>query len=209
MSRKFHRNLIKAILALSMMFIASGYAQGVHMWYDNIAWRNQLNNSIKDFFGDHVGTYVGYGLTQEHLTPQEAVKISNQFLVEFNGIPELSEKVLDGYHLYAFAKPQDAAIQAAVIVPDHDTSSVLAAALIHYSCGHIAKKEIFDAAAVEKNYSNACTQRPTLTIFFKTPKDKNQNFINQFLLWVRSRLSAFRFNVVILNGYPHRDQGRL
>lgn len=193
------RKIFAMAVTVSITLLAGrAHGQGVHMWYDDQLWRQNIDQSITTFFGDHVGTYVGYGLTEKKYTAQKAARIGNQFLVTFDGVPLENTALSGNNQLFAFAKPHDANVKAAVVTAVHGTE-ILAAGLIHYSCGTISRAHIFDSAAVTKNYSNACSSKPTLTIFFNSMASRNPQVRDDLLAWGKRNMNNFKFEVRILN----------
>lgn len=189
------------VLISYFMMSTCGLAQGVHKWYSDQTWHAGIDKSISDFFGGHVGTYVGYAFTEAQYTPSQGAQIGNQFLAVFDGIPLESTPLANGTQLYSYAKPHDAAIKAAVITTAQGSTEMLAAALIHYSCGEIDKNLIFDKDALAKNYGKECSSIPTVTVFFKDSSHNDPAVRDELLSWARSNIGVtkFKFRVVVLD----------
>jgi hypothetical protein len=157
------------------------FAQGVHTWYGNDVFMRELDQSIAAFFGDSVGTYVPvdeYGKLRPAQQTEKA-KIGNQFLSVFgHGGPGM-HTLPDGNTLYEYFAPHDGQLRVAIVTPKYDTS-ILAAAVTHWTCGSLPAADIHDAAAVEANYQ---CNKPTVTVFFKDQASVNSVIRSELVKW--------------------------
>lgn len=163
-------------------------AQGVRTWYGNEIFMHELESSIKLFFGNRLGTYVRGDNFAFTLAPMDATNhdermlIANQFLAVFGqGAPGMRQ--LDNNRvLYDYSAFKQGTMRAAIVTPKYGTT-VLAAAITHWSCGAIASADLHDAAAVRSNYESAACQRPTVTIFFENNRDVDAVIREELVKW--------------------------
>lgn len=163
-------------------------AQGVRTWYGNEVFMHELESSIKLFFGNRIGTYVRSDNFAFTLAPMDATNhdermlIATEFLAVFGqGAPGMRQ--LDNNRvLYDYSAFKQGMVRAAIVTPKYGTT-VLAAAITHWSCGAIAPASVHDAAAVRFNYESAACRQPTLTIFFENKRDMDAVIRKELVKW--------------------------
>lgn len=169
---------------LALLISSVAIAQGVHTWYGNAEFMQQLDTSIASFFGNSIGTYIrSDDYAHMNASDQMAhVRISNQFLSVFgHGIPG-SRQLSNGEMLYTFTVPHDGYIRVAIVTPRYNTS-VLAAAITHWTCGSLSMKDVHNASVVESNSKSARCNKPTVTVFFKNQAEVNSIIRKELVEW--------------------------
>ncbi|MGH2508978.1 MAG: hypothetical protein ACRDHZ_16465 [Ktedonobacteraceae bacterium] len=190
---RWRRVMRKAIfIVMPVLVLMSGLCvaigQGVHTWYGNEEFMNQLDASITSFFGNTVGTYlpsgsVAYSNADVHTDSMTyKTKISNQFLAIFgHGVPGM-QQLLNQETLYEYnAGPQDGLLRVAIVTPQYSTK-VLAAAMVHYSCGHLSHLDVNNTSKIEANFAGTC-QQPMVTIFFQDQASRNSIIESELTKW--------------------------
>jgi hypothetical protein len=176
-------------LALLLSLLPAGLsAEGIRTWYGNEVFMRGLDTSIRAFFGDSVGIYLrsddfAFTLAPMNATsPDERMLIANQFLAVFGrGAPGMS-RLANGKILHDYSAFQDGERRVGVVTLDKSTT-ILAAAITHWSCGTIAASEVHDAATVRANYESATCERPSVTIFFKDHASVNPVIRKELVKW--------------------------
>lgn len=213
------RNLIAAFLLSLLVIPGLCIAQGVRTWYGNDEFMQQLDTQISAFFGDSVGTYfqrggsayvyTPTGRRTEAVTLADSVSVAHQFLAVFgNGVPDM-QTLPDQNTLYSFAVPQDGMQRVAIVTPPNSTS-ILAAAIVHYSCGHVTQADAASDAVVKANFSSPACTLPHVTIFFKNEASQNSIVRTELMKWGADptlevcvhapwRGCKVRYNVVTIN----------
>ncbi|MGH8191579.1 MAG: hypothetical protein ACREP2_09050 [Rhodanobacteraceae bacterium] len=138
-------------------------------WYMNQTLRDELQQSIREFFGNAVGTYFYkygnkpfWGFSQD----DNWQLISTQFIDIQGSVYQRRGTILHGqWQLYAWSNPSG---PVDAIVTAIGSTSVVAAAIVHMSCGSISRSNIHDVAIVKNHFFvNPKCSKPVVTIFFK------------------------------------------
>jgi len=183
------RKVIYGTMPILVFASALAVGQGVHTWYGNEEFMHRLDASIASFFGDSVGTYIpsariAYVDGGVHAGDSAYnTKISNQFLAIFgNGAPG-TQRLPDQRILYEFnGGPRDGLLKAAIVTPQYSTT-VLAAAIVHYSCGYLSPHEVDNAREISKHFGGLKCGNPVVTIFFRNQAGRNPIIRKELATW--------------------------
>lgn len=183
------RKVINGTMPILVFASALAVGQGVHTWYGNEEFMHQLDASIASFFGDSVGAYIpsariAYVDGGVHASNDAFnTKISNQFLAIFgNGAPGM-QQLFNQRILYEFnGGPNDGLLKVAIVTPQYSTT-VLAAAIVHYSCGYLSPHEVNNASEISKHFGEPKCNNPIVTIFFRNQTGRNPIIRKELASW--------------------------
>lgn len=178
------------LIALLLFASSAATAREPAAWYDNVALRQQLDTSVRSFFGSEKGQFV---VLRGHQAPGVDPRlVATQFLGVLDGVPLDRVTTKNGYTLYSGCQPHNCAVTAAVLTKFGSTV-VDAAALIHWRC---AREDLpldsTPAASGSRYRVGGCddAHHPTVTMFVarKAPADERQ--VHELEDWAGKRLSA-------------------